>query len=356
VKKKLLWTNYSLKNYLENSHIYKKDSGYLLLINFIDSSNYRTSKIYNCKNLNGPFKNNIEIYNFNKPLKKWMSDFRNSDMVEISNNRFVLVGDGIRNKDYNPSNMGRETFIALLENDTTLKSNNLTFEIQKKQPYFLPINDLKYEPPTLAYEFYNNKLDINWVHRKEKLENSYDLITENGFLKMNYLSEVINENTGYNFIGLKQKENNFELSTTMVFNPNQNGEEAGLCMIQKDDNYILFDVKREDNENVLQLVINPKNKNAILKKDLVMKKFKNHIELKISSDNGIQKYYYRFQSNELWKLFETSSSEIVLSEGNTASCFGLYSTSNGTKSSNFAKFDVFKIIYLNSPILLKKHE
>ncbi len=36
----------------------------------------------------------------------------------------------------------------------------------------------------------------------------------------------------------------------------------------------------------------PKNKKAILKKDLVMRKFKNHIELKISSDNGIQKYYY----------------------------------------------------------------
>jgi len=352
----LLWTNYSLKNYVENSHIYKKDSSYQLLINFKDSSNYRTSKIYNCKNLNGPFKNSVEIYNSNNPLKKWMSDFRNTDMVEISNNRLVLVGDGIRNKDNNHSNMGKETFIASLENDTTQNSNNLYFEIQKKQSYFLPINDLEYKPPSFKYEFYNNKLDINWVHRKEKLENSYDLITENGFLKMNYLSEFINHNTGYNFIGLKQRENNFEVSTTMVFNPIQNGEEAGLCMIQKDDNYILFDVKREDNENVLQLVINPKNKNAILKKDLVMRKFKNHIELKISSDNGIQKYYYRFQSNELWKLFETSSSEIVLSEGNTASCLGLYATSNGIKSSNFAKFDLFKIIYLNSPILLKKHE
>jgi alpha-N-arabinofuranosidase len=322
----------------------------------MDSSNYRSSKIYNYKNLNSPFKNNIEMYNSNNPLKKWMSDFRNTDMVEISNNRLVLVGDGIRNKYNNPSNMGKETFIASLENYTTQNSDNLSFEIQKKQSYFLPINDLKYKPLSLKYEFYNNKLDINWVHRKEKLENSYDLITENGFLKMNYLSEVINKNTGYNFIGLKQRENNFEVSTTIVFNPTQNGEEAGLCMIQKDDNYILFDVKREDNENVLQLVINPKNKNAILKKDLVMRKFKNHIELKISSDNGVQQYYYRFQSNELWKLFETSSTEIVLSEGDTASCFGLYATSNGTKSSNFAKFDLFKIIYLNSPILLKKHE
>ena len=50
-ERNLLWTNYSLKNYVENSHIYKKDSSYLLLINFKDSSNYRTSKILNCKNI-----------------------------------------------------------------------------------------------------------------------------------------------------------------------------------------------------------------------------------------------------------------------------------------------------------------
>ena len=167
-EKKLLWTHSSIKNYVENSHIYKKDSGYLLLINFMDSSNYRSSKIYKCKNLNCPFKNSVEIYNSNNPLKKWMSDFRNTDMVEISNNRLVIIGDGIRNKDNNPSNMGKETFIASLENDTTQNSNKLSFEIKKKQSYFLPINDLKYKPPNLKYEFYNNKLDINWVQRKTR--------------------------------------------------------------------------------------------------------------------------------------------------------------------------------------------
>ena len=31
----------------------------------------------------------------------------------------------------------------------------------------------------------------------------------------------------------------------MQFNPTFNGEEAGLCLIQKDDNYLLFDVKEK---------------------------------------------------------------------------------------------------------------
>ena len=134
----------------------------------------------------------------------------------------------------------------------------------------------------------------------------------------------------------------------MQFNPTINGEEAGLCLIQKDDNYILFDVRHEDNENVLRLVINAKKKNAILKKDLVMgKKYKNYIELKVILKENKYHFYYRYQSNDLWELFDTANSDLLLSEGYTGSHIGLYATSNGEKSINFASFDVFKLSYFN---------
>ena len=68
----------------------------------------------------------------------------------------------------------------------------------------------------------------------------------------------------------------------------------GLCLIQKDDNYLLFDVKREDKENILQLVINDKKKNPIIKKDLVMgNKFKNYIELKVIAKDNTYQYYFQ---------------------------------------------------------------
>jgi alpha-N-arabinofuranosidase len=141
----------------------------------------------------------------------------------------------------------------------------------------------------------------------------------------------------------------------MRFNPTLDGEEAGLCLIQKDDNYLLFDVKREDKENVLQLVINDKKKNPIIKKDLVMgKKFKNYIELKVIAKDNTYQYYFRYQSNDLWELFETTNSDILLSEGYTGAHLGLYATSNGTKSINFAAFDVFKLEYSYLPLKLKK--
>jgi alpha-N-arabinofuranosidase len=142
----------------------------------------------------------------------------------------------------------------------------------------------------------------------------------------------------------------------MRFDPTLDGEEAGLCLIQKDDNYLLFDVKREDKENVLQLVINDKKKNPIIKKDLVMgKKYKNYIELKVVAKDNTYQYYFRYQSNDLWELFDNYKIAIYyFLKGILEPTLGLYATSNGTKSINFAAFDVFKLEYSSPPLKLKK--
>ncbi len=91
-----------------------------------------------------------------------------------------------------------------------------------------------------------------------------------------------------------------------------------------------------------------KKRTPFYKKDLVMgKKYKNYIELKVILKENKYHFYYRYQSNDLWELFDTAASDILLSEGYTGSHIGLYATSNDKKSINFASFDVFKLSYLN---------
>ena len=91
-----------------------------------------------------------------------------------------------------------------------------------------------------------------------------------------------------------------------------------------------------------------KKKNAVLQKDLVMgKKYKNYIELKVILNENKYHFYYRYHSNDLWELFDTAASDLLLSEGYTGSHIGLYATSNDKKSINFASFDVFKLSYPN---------
>ena len=99
-------------------------------------------------------------------------------------------------------------------------------------------------------------------------------------------------------MGIKQQESEFELVTAMQFSPKLNGEESGLALIQKDNNYILFDVKREDNENVLQLVIKKHDKPAYIKRFGTREKTK-QIELKVVAYSDHYAYYYHYKSNDL---------------------------------------------------------
>ena len=82
-------------------------------------------------------------------------------------------------------------------------------------------------------------------------------------------------------------------------------------------------------------------------------KYNNYIELKVILKENKYHFYYRYQSNDLWELFDTAASNLLLSEGYTGSHIGLYATSNGKKSINFASFDVFKLNYPNLTIIKK---
>ena len=215
----------------------------------------------------------------------------------------------------------------------------LTGKLEQNQPYPLARNT-KYNNVYFQDDFNNDELGMHWTSRRVPKENAIDLNLQPGFLRMKYLPQTIGERKTYNFIGIKQQESQFELVTSMQFNNKLNGEEAGFCLMQKDDNYILFDVKREDNENVLQLVIKPYDKEAYIKKDLVLNKKTKQLELKITANKEHYNYYYRLKSNDLWINFDQTSNDVLISRGYTGAHLGLYATCNGGKSVSSAAFEL----------------
>jgi len=355
-----LWRGACQGTWAEGPHVYKKDGWYYLLIAEGGTGFNHAVMIAASKNITGPYDANDRnpiLSSRHLSYDYWINSTGHADMVELPNGEWKMVCLGIRNEVNRASNMGRETLILPISWEKEpywwkeIKynwpvCNPSTGKIEKSYSYFLPIKDSNYVPTQREYEFQENYLTKNWTHRRVPLDNSYDLTTNSGYLTMYCKEPTIQERTAYNFIGVKQKETHFETSTTMQFKPTINGEEAGLCLIQKDDNYLLFDVRHEDNENVLRLVINDKKKSSILQKDLVMgKKYKSYIELKVILKENKYHFYYRYQSNDLWDLFETANSNLLLSDGYTGTHIGLYATSNGKKSINFASFDVFKLSY-----------
>ena len=348
-----LWRGACQGTWAEGPHLYKKDGWYFLLIAEGGTHFNHAVMVAASKNITGPYEPNDRNPIFttrHMSYDYWVNSTGHADIIELPNGEWKMVCLGIRNEVNRGSNMGRETMLLPVTWEqepyewkemkyTWPVCAPLTGKLEQNQPYPLARNT-KYNNAYFQDDFNNNDLGMHWTSRRVPKENAIDLNLQPGFLRMKYLPQTIGERKVYNFIGVKQQESQFELVTSMQFNNKLNGEEAGFCLMQKDDNYILFDVKREDNENVLQLVIKPHDKEAYIKKDLVLNKKTKQLELKITANKEHYNYYYRLKSNDIWINFDQTSNDVLISRGYTGAHLGLYATCNGGKSVSSAAFEL----------------
>ena len=348
-----LWRGACQGTWAEGPHLYKKDGWYFLLIAEGGTHFNHAVMVAASKNITGPYEPNDRNPIFttrHMSYDYWVNSTGHADIIELPNGEWKMVCLGIRNEVNRGSNMGRETMLLPVtweQEPFEWKEVKyiwpvcapLTGKLEQNQPYPLARNT-KYNNAYFQDDFNNYELGMHWTSRRVPKENAIDLNLQPGFLRMKYLPQTIGERKAYNFIGIKQQESQFELVTSMQFNNKLNGEEAGFCLMQKDDNYILFDVKREDNENVLQLVIKPHDKAAYIKKDLVLNKKTKQLELKITTNKEHYNYYYRLKSNDIWINFDQTSNDVLISRGYTGAHLGLYATCNGGKSVSSAAFEL----------------
>ncbi len=352
-KRHYLWRGACQGTWAEGPHIYKKDGWYYLLIAEGGTHFNHAVMVAASQNITGPYEPNDRNPIFttrHMSYDYWVNSTGHADLVELPNGEWKMVCLGIRNEVNRGSNMGRETMLLPITWEqepykwkevkyTWPVCTPLTGKLEQTQPYPLARNT-KYNNVYFQDDFNNDELGMHWASRRVPRENAIDLNLQPGFLRMKYLPQTIGERKAYNFIGIKQQESQFELVTSMQFKNKLNGEEAGFCLMQKDDNYILFDVKREDNENVLQLLIKPHDKEAYIKKDLVLNKKTKQLELKITANTEHYNYYYRLKSNDLWINFDQTSNDVLISRGYTGAHLGLYATCNGGKSVSSAAFEL----------------
>ena len=347
-----LWRGACQGTWAEGPHIFKKDGWYYLLIAEGGTHFNHAVMVAASKHITGPYESNDRNPIFttrHMSYDYWVNSTGHADLVELPNCEWKMVCLGIRNEVNRGSNMGRETMLLPITWEqepydwkkvkyTWPVCAPLTGKLEQTQAYPL-VRNTKYNDTYFEDDFNQENLNLQWTSRRVAPENAIDFQLQPGFLRMKYIPETIGERKAYNFMGIKQQESEFELVTAMQFSPKLNGEESGLALIQKDNNYILFDVKREDNENVLQLVIKKHDKPAYIKKDLVLDKKTKQIELKVISNRDNYGYYYRYKSNDLWISFDTSANDILISRGYTGAHLGLYATCNGGKSISSAAFE-----------------
>ena len=347
---------------VEGPHIYKQYGRYYLMVAEGGTSYNHAVMIASSKNIEGPYDSNPKnpiLTSRHLSNNNWVHSTGHADLVQLKDKRWYMVSLGIRNEMDSTSNMGRETHLMPVVWEEAWDN---WVEVEKgrwepviiKWPVVAP-NTGKVERNTsipflekkqnINYSFYDDftssKLDLQWNFRRVPRENTYELNSKNKTLKLNLSPESFELRSQYNLMGFRQKETEFEYSSSMNFKPKKNFSEAGLSIFSQDDNYISFTVKKHNNKTLLNLSVKPRDQKLDIIKSIPLK-YNENIILKIVSKDNKYIYYYSLDDGNSFDVFTETGANLVLCKGYIGTNLGLYASSNGYKTKEYAEFEWVK--------------
>ena len=347
---------------VEGPHIYKQYGRYYLMVAEGGTSYNHAVMIASSKNIEGPYDSNPKnpiLTSRHLSNNNWVHSTGHADLVQLKDKRWYMVSLGIRNEMDSTSNMGRETHLMPVVWEEAWDN---WVEVEKgrwepviiKWPVVAP-NTGKVErnssipflekKQNINYSFYDDftssKLDLQWNFRRVPRENTYELNSKNKTLKLNLSPESFELRSQYNLMGFRQKETEFEYSSSMNFKAKKNFSEAGLSIFSQDDNYINFTVKKHNNKTLLNLSVKPRDQKLDIIKSIPLK-YNENIILKIVSKDNKYIYYYSLDDGNSFDMFTETGANLVLCKGYIGTNLGLYASSNGYKTKEYAEFEWVK--------------
>jgi alpha-N-arabinofuranosidase len=335
---------------VEGPHIYKVDGIYYLLVAEGGTSHNHAVMIAASEEISGPYESNPRnpiltsrhLSNYN-----WVHSTGHADLVELPDGRWYMVALGIRNDVDGASNMGRETHLMPVTwEPATVRWVEVspgnwepleymwpvvapkTGRVERNTP--LPFND---KP-----QFYNDAFTDNfdaaslhpeWNFRRIPKQGIYSLSSRKGFLRLNADESSIVPRGQYAFVGFRQKESEFEYTMKMEFSPKKERQEAGLAIIQNDDNYLTFTVIRNKRAHMLSLVHKPRNGEKQVVYQEKLDAYDGAIALKVIAGRERYEYLYSLDGQD-FNTFTTTSNDLVICRGYIGTNLGVYATGNGT--------------------------
>ena len=349
---------------VEGPHIYKQYGRYYLMVAEGGTSYNHAVMIASSENIEGPYDSNPKnpiLTSRHLSNNNWVHSTGHADLVQLKDKRWYMVSLGIRNEMDSTSNMGRETHLMPVVWEEAW-DNWVEVEKGRWEPVIIkwpvvapntgkvernssiPFLDKK---QNINYSFYDDftssKLDLQWNFRRVPRENTYELNSKNKTLKLNLSPESFELRSQYNLMGFRQKETEFEYSSSMNFKPKKNFSEAGLSIFSQDDNYINFTVKKHNNKTLLNLSVKPRDQKLDIIKSIPLK-YNENIILKILSKDNKYFYYYSIDGGNSFEVFTETDANLVLCKGYIGTNLGLYASSNGYKTKEYAEFEWVKNI------------
>jgi xylan 1,4-beta-xylosidase len=207
--------------------------------------------------------------------------------------------------------------------------------------------DLPFFPIPVIKEcdhFDSPRLDYIWNFIRTPREQFWSLTERPGYLRLKLKTEKITKLANPSFIGRRQQHFNFQASTIMEFQPKNSSEAAGIVLIQSNDYHFRFEYGQDDQQNVIRLIQCEKGSEKVLAEQDFMAR---QITLKIIARGQEYSFYYGSAAGTEELLMQNVNGRILSTDvagGFVGTFIGLFASSNGQSSQNYADFDWFEYI------------
>lgn len=329
----------------EGPRLFKRNGYYYLLIAEGGTGFEHAVTVFRSKNIRGPYENNPAnpiLTNRHLGTSSPIQSIGHADLVETQTGEWWMVVLGTRPYGGNHINLARETFLVPMkwENDWPVGAPGKGYVTMQNECPKLP--EYCFETNNSINHFEDEQMSFEWNYiRLPELEN-YKLNERKGFLRL-YLSDVtINQEKNPTFIGRRQQHKDILVETKMEFNPDRDGECAGLVVFQSPKcNYKFIKVYNRDKEYI-ELI---KCDNGVEITQGKMGITNPIVYMRIITEGQDYYFYYSTNNIEWFQIGDKQDGRILnsyYSGGFTGLYIGMYASSNGRKTTQYADFDYFK--------------
>ena len=345
----------------EGPHIYKEHGLYYLLVAEGGTGKNHAVMMAASENIFGPYEENPRnpvLTTRHVTEDYFVNSTGHADMIELPDKRWYMVSLGKRNDIDGDANMGRETYLTpMVWEPTIVKWQQVTETNWEPVNYLFPVaspltgkveryeklpfqDKPQYKNNTFKDDFLFPKLDLEWTFIRVPQKNTYSLEANIGSLRLYTKPGTIENRKRFSMIGFRQRESDFEYQVKMEFTPKDDKVESGIIHYQKERNYLSNTVYKENKRFYLEQRLKEKDKiNEKTIKRILLKDYKNNILFKVVSKNAKYTFYYSLNDGENFKYFTSLDAIKMLDRNYTGALLGVFSTSNGNKSSDYADYD-----------------
>jgi len=252
---------------------------------------------------------------------------------------------GVRTFGYDDThNIGRETFLTPIfwaEDGFPVFGNNGQVFLEMETPLIVEEQNLQINQRD---DFDNEKLPFYWNYLRNPDENLCSLKERRGFLRLIGSKDNLDDIASPAWLGRRQCHHNVNVLTCVEFQPENENEEAGLCVRKNEQHhYEIFITKRNGKISVAL-----RKRIADLKVEVTSKPlpYKMQKRCVLAIDADINNYVFSYGTDEknlniLGKgITRYLSSEVA--GGFTGVYFAMYATGNGKPCKDPADFDWFE--------------